>query len=377
MFENLSHLALQQYWWVIVSLLGGLLVFLMFVQGGQTLLGTIAKTEMQKSILVNLLGRKWELGFTTLVTFGGAAFAAFPLFYSTSFGGAYWVWIAILFCFTIQAVSYEYRNKASNFLGQKTYETFLFINGSAGVILIGVAVGTFFTGSNFEINNMNQSFWHGTLGGVEGAFDITNVALGLAIFFLVRILASQYFVKQTDEPTIIENSFKQIKISTIPFLVFFLYFAISLLLISGYAYDPESKFVFIEKFKYFHNLIQMPIVAIIFLLGVVAVLFGIGISIFKKSINGIYFTGVGTVFTVFAVLLIAGLNNTSFYPSTWDRLQSSLTIENASSSQFTLKTMAYVSLLVPFVLGYIIYVWRLMDKKNINEEDINNNPQSY
>ncbi|MEI7596999.1 MAG: cytochrome d ubiquinol oxidase subunit II [Bacteroidota bacterium] len=376
MFENLSHLALQQYWWVIVSLLGGLLVFLMFVQGGQTLLGTIAKTEMQKSILVNILGRKWELGYTTLVTFGGAAFAAFPLFYSTSFGGAYWVWIAILFCYTIQAVSYEFRTKAGNFLGQKTYETFLFINGSVGVILIGVAVGTFFTGSNFEIDNMNLSYWRNSLGGLEGAFDFTNLSLGFAIFFLARILGSQYFIKMTDEPTIIENSFKQIKYSTLPFLVFFLYFAGALLLGSGFAYDPTSKLVFVEKYKYFHNLIEMPIVAVIFLLGVVGVLAGIGLSIFKKNINAMFFSGTGTVLTVFAVLLLAGLNNTSFYPSIYDP-QSSLTIENASSSIFTLKTMSYVSLIVPFVLAYIVYIWRLMDKKNINEEEINNTPQSY
>ena len=375
MIENLSHLALQQYWWVIVSLLGGLLVFLFFVQGGQTLLNTIGKTEEEKSILVNIIGRKWEITFTTLVTFGGAAFAAFPLFYSTSFGGAYWVWILILFCFIIQAVSFEFRTKAGNFLGQKTYETFLFVNGSLGVFLIGVAVGTFFTGSNFRIDEMNSSYWTNSLKGVEALFDLTNLALGFTLVFLARILGAQYFIRLTDHKGIIERAQKQILINSGLFLVFFLYFAISLILSSGYTYDANG-IVFIEKFKYLHNLIQMPIVGILFLIGVVLVLLGLFISIINKKSVAIFFTGIGTVLTVFSVFLISGLNNTSFYPSITDT-QSSLTIVNASSSLFTLKTMTYVSILVPFVLAYIVYVWRLMDSKKINADEINNTPESY
>lgn len=376
MFESLSYLALQQYWWIIISLLGGILVFLMFVQGGQSMLGSVAKTDMEKSIVVNTLGRKWELTFTTLVLFGGACFAAFPLFYATSFGGAYWAWIAILFCFSIQAVAYEYRNKVGNVLGQKGYESFLFINGTLGVILIGVAVGTFYTGSSFTVDEYNLSYWKYASHGLEAALNITNVALGLALYFLTKILGAQYLIKMVDHKEIVERAHKQIKIAVIPFLVTFLGFVALLLINSGYTYDPVSKIVSLEAHKYLNNLLAMPAVLIIFLVGVVAVLLGIFFSMFKSSENGIFFSGVGTVFTVFAVLLLAGLNNTPFYPSI-SSIQSSLTIENASSSKFTLTVMSYVSLLVPFVLAYIIYVWRLMDGKKMTEEEIKNTPESY
>jgi cytochrome d ubiquinol oxidase subunit II len=377
MFEALSYLSLQQYWWIIVSLLGSLLVFLMFVQGGQTLLGNLAKNESERSILVNSLGRKWEFTFTTLATFGGAFFAAFPLFYSSSFGGAYWVWILILFAFVVQAVSYEFRTKAGNFLGQKTYETFLFINGLLSTVLIGTAVGTFFTGSQFSLNDMNQVTWEGPARGLEAALNIQNLSLGLAVFFLSRVLATMYFMNNVDNDAIFERSKKHLLINTVPFLLFFLFFLIRLLFIEGYAYNPDTKLVFLEKFKYLHNLLSMPIVLVILLIGVVGVLYGVGISLLKsKSTKGIWFAGSGTVLTVLSLLLVAGFNHTAFYPSSFN-LQSSLTIENASSSRFTLTTMSYVSLLVPFVLAYIWYTWRAMNKKKINIEELNTEDHLY
>jgi cytochrome d ubiquinol oxidase subunit II len=349
----------------------------MFVQGGQTLLGNLAKNESERSILVNSLGRKWEFTFTTLATFGGAFFAAFPLFYSSSFGGAYWVWILILFAFVVQAVSYEFRTKAGNFLGQKTYETFLFINGLLSTVLIGTAVGTFFTGSQFSLNDMNQVTWEGPARGLEAALNIQNLSLGLAVFFLSRVLATMYFMNNVDNDAIFERSKKHLLINTVPFLLFFLFFLIRLLFIEGYAYNPDTKLVFLEKFKYLHNLLSMPIVLVILLIGVVGVLYGVGISLLKsKSTKGIWFAGSGTVLTVLSLLLVAGFNHTAFYPSSFN-LQSSLTIENASSSRFTLTTMSYVSLLVPFVLAYIWYTWRAMNKKKINIEELNTEDHLY
>jgi cytochrome d ubiquinol oxidase subunit II len=376
MFETLTLFQLQQYWWILVSVLGGLLIFLMFVQGGQTILNSIAKTEDEKNILINSLGRKWEFTFTTLVTFGGAIFASFPLFYSTSFGGAYWVWIIILFCFVIQAVSYEFRRKPKNFLGRKTFDTFLFINGSLGVILIGAAVSTFFTGSEFSVNAYNLSKWENPLRGLEAALNITNVALGLAVFFLARILGAMYFINNVNHQEIQQRAKKQVKWNSIMFLVFFLFFAVKLLLMDGFNYDAQTKVVCMENLKYLHNLLEMPIVLILFLLGVVAVLTGIFISVFKSSSKGIWFSGIGTFLTVFSLLLIAGFNHTAFYPSTYD-LQSSLTIENASSSHYTLTAMSYVSLLIPFVIAYIYFAWRAMDKKKIDAEEINKEEHSY
>jgi cytochrome d ubiquinol oxidase subunit II len=377
MFESLSYLVLQQYWWIIVSLLGSLLVFLMFVQGGQTLLRNLGKSESEKTILVNSIGRKWEFTFTTLVTFGGAFFASFPLFYASSFGGAYWVWIIILFAFVIQAVSYEFRTKAGNFLGQKTYEMFLFINGLLGTILIGAAVGTFFTGSQFSLNNMNQVSWEGPARGLEAALNIQNLALGLAVFFLSRVLATLYFMNNINEEVIFTRSKRHLLINTVPFLVFFLFFLIRLLFLDGFNYDPTTKIVAMEKFKYLHNFLQMPVVLALLLVGVVGVLFGVGASLLKaKYTKGIWFAGAGTVLTVFSLLLVAGFNHTAFYPSTFD-LQSSLTIENASSSRFTLTAMSYVSLLVPFVLAYIWYVWRSMDKKKLDKEELSTEDHLY
>jgi len=274
MFENLSHLALQQYWWVIISLLAGLLVFLMFVQGGQTFIYLLGKTDLERKMIVNALGRKWEFTFTTLVTFGGAFFASFPLFYSTSFGGAYWVWMAILFCFIIQAVAYEFRTKPNNFLGQKTYEVFLFINGALGTLLIGTAVGTFFTGSEFSVNEVNFSRWETPYHGLEAVLNIQNVALGLTILFLARVLGLLYLINAVDNKNVLEKAKKHVWYNAIPFVVFFLFFAIRLLFLEGFAVEPGSGDVYMEPNKYLQNFLQMPLVLILFLLGVVSVLWG-------------------------------------------------------------------------------------------------------
>ena len=376
MFESLSHLLLQQYWWIIISLLGAILVFLLFVQGGQTLIYILGKTEMERRLIINSLGRKWEFTFTTLVTFGGAFFASFPLFYSTSFGGAYWVWMLILFAFIIQAISYEYRSKPNNVYGAKTYEVFLIINGVLATILLGTAVASFFTGSEFSVNEMNFSKWEGAAGGLELALNPHNLSLGLAILFLSRVLAILYFMNNIDDENIFNRAKKQLIINAIPFVVFFLVFVIWLMFIDGFAYDPISKKVSYESYKYLHNFLQMPVVLIAFLSGVLLVLFGIGKSIIKTSTNGIWYSGIGTILTVLALFLIAGFNNTAFYPSTFD-LQSSLTIENASSSQYTLKAMSYVSLMVPFVFAYIWYTWRLINNKKISAEEMSEDIHIY
>lgn len=376
MFENLSYHLLQQYWWVIVSLLGALLVFLTFVQGGQTLIYTIGKNESERGMLVNTLGRKWEFTFTTLVTFGGAFFASFPLFYATSFGGAYWVWMIILFFFVIQAVSYEFRRKPANFLGAKTYEVFLFLNGAFGTVLLGVAVGTFFNGAMFSLNEMNQVNWETPYRGLEAVLTMHNVALGFSVFFLARVLGAQYFLNSVNSEAVAVRSRKQVIYNVVPFLVFFLYFLVRLLLMDGHAYDSGTGKVFMEEFKYLHNLVGMPVVAVMLLVGVVAVLWGIGITIVKRSGKGIWFSGAGTVLTVLSLFLLAGFNQTAFYPSAFD-LQSSLTIENASSSKFTLVAMSYVSLFVPFVIAYIWWFWKAMNNKKITAKEIEEDSHAY
>lgn len=369
MFESLSHLALQHYWWILISLLGGILVFLMFVQGGQTLLFTIGKTTDQRTMLVNTLGRKWEFTFTTLVTFGGAFFASFPLFYSTSFSGAYWVWFIILFAFVIQAVAYEFRRRPDNVFGAKTYETFLFLNGLIGTLLIGTAVATFFTGSNFTVNDMNQSVWTSPFRGLEAAFNIHNLTLGLTVFFLARVLGILYFINTINDDDIYKNSIKQLWYNAIPFVFFFLTFTIWLLVRDGFAVNPQTKVVTMESFKYFNNLISMPLVAILFLAGVVAVLYGIIATLFLKKYDGIWYSGIGTIVVVFNLFLLAGFNNTAFYPSVAD-LQSSLTIENASSSHFTLTAMSYVSLFIPVVIVYIWFAWKSINNSKIDKNEI-------
>lgn len=372
----ISHLFLQNYWWIIVSVLASLLVFLMFVQGGQTFIFSLPKSDLQKSMIVNTMGRKWEFTFTTLVTFGGAFFASFPLFYATSFGGAYWVWIAILFSFIIQAVAYEFRSKPRNVFGQKTFDVFLLLNGSLGPFLIGTAVATFFTGAMFSLNNMNQVQWATPWYGLEAVLSIRNLSLGFAVLFLARINGLLYIINSIDDDDLIKMSFKSLLLNCVPFLIFFLYFVISLLLSEGFAANPVTGSVTLEKFKYLHNLLQMPLVLIVFLTGVIGVLFGIGISLFRKSTNGIWFSGGGTILAVFSLFLVAGFNGTSFYPSIFD-LKSSLTIRNASSSIFTLKTMMFVSFIIPFVFAYIWYAWRSINNTRITAEEMNSEEHKY
>lgn len=377
MFETMTHLALQQYWWLIISLLGAILVFLMFVQGGQTLIYTLGKNDLEKKMIINTIGRKWEFTFTTLVTFGGAFFASFPLFYATSFGGAYWVWMIILFAFVIQAVAYEFRSKPNNLFGAKTFEVFLLINGALGTILIGTAVGTFFTGSMFSVDPItNFSRWEVSSHGLEAALNIQNVSLGLAVFFLARILGILYIMNSIENEPIFTRAKKHLLYNTIPFLAFFLFFVIRLMFLDGFAYDPENGNVFMEANKYLQNFLAMPVVLILFLVGVVLVLYGIIFSWIRTWTKGIWFAGSGTVFTVLALLLIAGFNNTAFYPSVFD-LQSSLTIENASSSKYTLIVMSYVSLFIPVVIAYIYFAWKAINNKKIDQAEMESSTHAY
>ena len=359
-----SYLFLQHYWWFIISLLAGLLVFLMFVQGGQSFIFSLSENESQKTMIINALGKKWGFTFTTLVTFGGAFFASFPLFYASSFGGAYWLWMTILFSFVIQAVAYEYRSKPSNVFGKKTFDVFLFINGALGPFLIGTVVGTFFSGSEFSLNEMNQVSWANRWHGLEALTDARNVSLGLAVLFLTRMNGLLYLINRIDDEDLNSRSFKKLISNTVFFLVFFIFFLITLFVAEGYQVDNNSGSIVTEKFKYFNNLLEMPLVLIIFLLGVLAVLYGVGISVFRHSTKGIWFTGPGTIMTVLALFLIAGFNNTAFYPSSFDP-GSSLTIRNASSSFFTLNTMMYFSFIIPFVIAYIWFAWKGISGKKI------------
>ena len=372
----ISQAFLQHYWWIIVSVLASLLVFLMFVQGGQSMLYSLPANDIHKTMIINTMGRKWEFTFTTLVTFGGAFFASFPLFYSTSFGGAYWVWIAILFSFTIQAIAYEFRSKPNNFLGKKTFDLFLFLNGSLGPFLIGVAVATFFTGAMFTLNPMNQVRWATHWYGLEALLNIRNLTLGFAVLFLARINGLLYIINTIDDEVLIKRSGKALIVNTIPFLIFFLFFVISLLVSKGFAADPLTGVISVEKLKYLHNLVQMPFVLIFFLAGVIGVLYGIGITVLRRSSSGIWFSGAGTILSVFSMFLIAGFNGTSFYPSLFN-LQSSLTISNASSSLFTLKTMMYVSFIIPLVLAYVWYSWKAINNKKITESEMNSEEHKY
>lgn len=376
---------LQQYWWFLVSLLGAILVFLLFVQGGQSLLFAIGKTELQQKMLLNSTGRKWEFTFTTLVTFGGAFFASFPLFYSTSFGGAYWVWMLILICFVLQAVSYEYQAKKGNLLGKKTYQYFLLANGVLAPVLLGTAVGTFFNGAEFVVNKEQLtavgmpviSSWANPLHGLEAAFVIWNLLLGLAVFFLARVLGLLYYINNIADADVTTRCRKRLLPETVLFLVFFLAFLVRLLVADGFAVNPDNGEIFMQPYKYLMNLVEMPVVLLVLLVGVVAVLFGIGKSYLSPAwIKGIWFAGVGTVLTVLALLLCAGWNHTAYYPSVAD-LQSSLTIQNSSSSPFTLQVMSIVSLLVPFVLAYIFYAWRSIDLFKITSDEMQKEGHTY
>ncbi len=376
---------LQHYWWFLICLIGGLFAFLLFVQGGQSMLFSLAKEEKERMILVNALGRKWEYTFTTLVTFGGALFASFPMFYSTSFGGAYWVWMAILICFVIQAVSYEYQSRPGNLFGKTTYRWFLFINGLLGTFLVGAALATFFTGSDFvanadnlaDINNPIISRWGNEWHGLEALAEPRCWLLGLTVFFLARTLACLYFINRLADETLFNRSRKFLLYNALPFVVFFLAFVIWTFIADGYAVNPDTKEVFMEPHKYLNNMIEMPVVGIVFVVGVLLALFGIGKTLISKEFKkGIWITGVGAVLTVCMLLLVTGYNNTAYYPSSTD-LQSSLTIENSSSSEFTLTVMSIVSLLVPFVLAYIIYAWNSLEKKPFKAEDLKDDGHVY
>lgn len=374
----MTYAFLQQYWWFLVSLLGALLVFLLFVQGANSLIFSLGHTPEERRLVVNSTGRKWELTFTTLVTFGGAFFASFPLFYSTSFGGAYWLWMIILFSFVIQAVSYEFQNKLGNLLGVNTFQIFLVINGILGPVLLGGAVATFFDGSNFTVakDNIVSGFnpvissWANASHGLDALLDPWNLVLALGVFFLARILGLLYIINNVDDDALRNRGRMLLRSNTVLFLIFFLAFLIRTLLKDGYAVNPETGVIFMEPLKYLHNFLEMWYVTAILLVGVVLVLFGIGRTLLAKSyIRGIWPTGIGVVLTVLALLLCAGWNNTAYYPSNAD-LQSSLTITNSSSSEFTLQTMAVVSLFIPFVLAYIVYAWYCLDKKKITKEEI-------
>lgn len=381
----MDYTILQQYWWFLVSLLGALLVFLLFVQGANSLVFSLGSNEEERRLIVNSTGRKWEFTFTTLVTFGGAFFASFPLFYSTSFGGAYWLWMLILFSFVLQAVSYEFQNKLGNLLGTRTFQWFLVANGIIGPLLLGGAVATFFNGSNFVVakDNLVDGFaspvissWANASHGLDALLDPWNLVLGFAVFFLARILGILYVMNNVNDENIRSRGSVRLIGCAVPFVVLFVAFLVRTLLKDGYAYEPTTGVIMMEPYKYLHNFIDMWYLAVLLLAGVVLVLYGIIRTIISKTyIGGIWPVGIGTVLTVLALLLSAGWNNTAYYPSNAD-LQSSLTIANSCSSYFTLSTMAVVSVLIPFVLAYIVYAWYSIDKKKLDKQEIATN-ESY
>lgn len=387
----MSYEFLQQYWWLLVSLLGALLVFLMFVQGANSMIFQLGWNAESRRMIVNSSGRKWEFTFTTLVTFGGAFFASFPLFYSTSFGGAYWLWMLILFTFVLQAVSYEFQNKIGNLLGPKTFQTFLVINGLVGPLLLGGAVATFFEGSNFIVAKENLisspiitdgvgapiiSSWANASHGLDALLNPWVLVLGLAVMFLAQVLGTLYIINNVDNEDIRSRASVRLVGAAVPFLIFFVTYLVHLLLIEGYAYD-DTGVIFMEPYKYLHNFIDMWYLTVILLIGVVLVLYGVGKTVVSKTyIKGIWPAGIGVLLVVLVLLLCAGWNNTAYYPSTAD-LQSSLTLKNSCSSEFTLRTMFWVSLLIPFVLAYIIYAWRAIDKKKITSDEIQQDDHAY
>lgn len=381
----MDYIFLQHYWWLLISLLGALLVFLLFVQGANSLLFTLTHDESSRTLLINSTGRKWEFTFTTLVTFGGAFFASFPLFYSTSFGGAYWLWMIILFTFVLQAVSYEFQSKLGNFLGKKTYQVFIVINGMISPFLLGCAVATFFNGSAFFVDKSNIgndimpiiSGWANNWHGIDALFNPWNVVLGLAVLFLSRVLGSLYLINNINNDKLELACRKQIKKDAVAFLIFFLAFIAKIFLASGFAVNPYSGEIYMEPYKYIQNIIDMPLLSLIFIVGVLAVLYGIFRGAFVKSAkDGIWFSGIGTVLTVLALLVSVGFNNTSYYPSSID-IQSSLTLANSCSSEFTLRTMFYVSLFIPVVLIYIFFAWRAMDRKQISSKELDEEEHTY
>lgn len=376
----MSYEFLQSYWWFVVSLMAAFLVFFLFVQGANSMIFELGKNPEERRLVINSTGRKWEFTFTTLVTFGASFFASFPLFYSTSFGGAYWVWMLILFSFVLQAVSYEFQNKLGNFLGAKTFQICLIINGIVGPLLIGGAVATFFNGSNFVIEKSNMfssvqpviSHWANASGGLDVLLDLWAVLFGVAVFFLARILGILYINNNINDAAIRERIPRTLLYNTVIFLVTFLTFFIRTLLKDGYASDPAMGVIFMEPYKYFNNLVQMWPLAVILLVGVVLLLFGIGKTIFvKKYTKGIWPAAIGVMMVVLVLFLIVGWNDTAFYPSNVD-IQYSLTIRNSCSSETTLRAMAYVSLLIPVIVAYGAYAWWSIDKKKIDRDEIKN-----
>ena len=371
MIANLDYATLQQIWWILCSVVGSLFLFLTFVQGGNTLLWQVAENDVESALIMNSLGRKWEMTFTTLVLFGGALFAAFPKFYATSFGGAYWVWMLILFTFIVQAVSYEYRKKPDNLLGAKVYELFLLINGTLGVLLIGAAVGTFFTGSNFTLNAYNQVTWTHPLRGLEAAFSLFNLSFGLFLVFNARVLGAMYLLNNINFVAMDAFEARLRKAAWINFLCalpFLLYVLVSLLLMQGFNVNAAGVVSLVAN-KYLLNLLALPLVIGFLLVGLVLVILAVLGTVFKGSSKGIWLAGLGTVLVGLALFFTAGFNHTSFYPSKVD-LQSSLTIFNASSSRYTLTAMTYVALGIPFVLAYVAYVWRQMDSQKLAAHEV-------
>ena len=374
----ITYTFLQQYWWFLIALLGGLLVFLLFVQGGNALIFLVGKNESERELIINSTGRKWELTFTTLVTFGGAFFASFPLFYSTSFGGAYWVWILILITFVFQAVSYEFQGKAGNLLGKNTFRIFLTLNGCLAPLLIGTAVGTFFTGSQFVVDKAAVgniaapviSRWATQWHGLEAVANPFNVGFGLMVMCLAVSLGALYLINNIKNEKLATQLRRSLLISFLFFLLLLVYVVITLLTMDGFAVDANGE-VFMEEYKYLNNFLQMPAVLAMFLVGAVLLVWGVVATLLKQRFSrGIWLAAPGTVLAVMALFMIAGYNNTAYYPSTYD-LQSSLTLANSCSSEFTLSTMAVVSLIIPFVVGYIAYFWRQMDKKSLTTEELN------
>ncbi len=381
----MTYAFMQHYWWFLVSLLGALLVFLMFVQGANSMIFSLSSDETERKMLINSTGRKWEFTFTTLVTFGGAFFASFPLFYSTSFGGAYWLWMIILFSFVLQAVSYEFQNKLGNIFGPRLFQWFLIINGIVGPLLLGGAVATFFNGSNFVIDKDNIidsmqpiiSRWANDSNGLDALLDPWNLIFGLSVFFLARMLGVLYIINNVADDQLRANARKALVGATITFLVLFLAFLVRTLLKDGFAYDPATGVVFLEPMKYLHNLLDMWYVLIVLLAGVVALLYAVVRTVREADyIKGIWPAGIGVVLVVLCLLLCAGWNNTAYYPSNAD-IASSLTIVNSCSSEFTLRTMTYVSFIIPFVLAYIVYAWWSIDKKKIDREEIASDDHAY
>ena len=372
-----TYILLQQYWWFIISLLGGILAFLLFVQGTNSMLFSIGRTETERGLIIASTGRKWEFTFTTLVLFGGAFFASFPLFYSTSFGGAYWLWMIILFSFVLQAVSYEFQHNEGNLLGKSVYRSFLVANGIIAPFLLGVAIATFFTGADFIIDKSSLqdssmpviSRWTSAWNGLEALLVPWNLIMGFAVLFLSRCLGNLYIINSIADENLACRSSVRLVGNAVVFLLFFVTFVIHVLLSPGCEVGQTGE-ITIVPYKYWNNFITLWPVLLTFLVGVLLVLYGIVRTVLSSSwCKGIWPTGIGTIITVTSLLLCTGWNHTCYYPSVSD-VQSSLHLSNSCSSLFTLQTMTWVSILIPFVIIYIWYAWRSISKKKITPDEL-------